>query len=230
MSTNTKRVTIKLNPVDHKKFKVQSAKEGLYLNDKVENLIEDYVFGAVKLESDKFKMKQKNVDLTKEIYENIIKRMEEDSCKKRLNYSKTKLAKGLIDKYILSKNSLNFKKMNRKMIAFYQDNYDRKDPMKIRTVSFNVNEKMSNEIDTKINNRRDPKRLNNFKKKMEILFYAYAENKIELDNIYFKKKHLSIRLDKELHKKFKDSLKRYGSKLTMQKVGECLIKKELERS
>lgn len=59
MSDDTKRVTIKLDPTDHKKLKMQSAKEGLFLNEKVENLIEDYVFDAVKLKSENFKMKQK---------------------------------------------------------------------------------------------------------------------------------------------------------------------------
>lgn len=227
-------VTIKLDPADHKKLKVHSAKEGLFLNDKVENLIEDYVFGAVKLESNNFKMKQKNIKLVNRVYDKLKERIEEDSQKKdrdkKRNRSLTNVAKGLIDKFILNQNRFYFKKTNQKMISFYQDNYARKDPVKNRTVSFNVKEKISIEIESRINNYRGQGRLNSFQKKMEILFYAYAEKRIELDDIYFEKKHLSIRLDKELHKKFQDRLIRNGSKLTMQKAGESLIKKELEGS
>jgi len=232
MSDDTKRVTIKLDPTDHKKLKMQSAKEGLFLNEKVENLIEDYVFDAVKLKSENFKMKQKKIRLVIEIYDKIKDRIEKDSCEKRRNLSKTKVAKALIDKYILNEGEsyFDFKVMERKMIAFYQDRNNQSDLDKNKVLSFNVNEKMSKKINSKINNNRASKKIDKFQRKMEVLFYAYAKKEINLEDSYFEKRHLSIRLDNDLYKKFKDSLMRYGSKLTIQKVGESLIKRELKES
>lgn len=116
------------------------------------------------------------------------------------------------------------------MIAFYQDRNNQSDFDKNKVLSFNVNEKMSKKINSKINNNRASKKIDEFQRKMEVLFYAYAKKEINLEDSYFEKRHLSIRLDNDLYKKFKDSLMRYGSKLTIQKVGESLIKRELKES
>jgi len=234
MSVNSKRITIKLDPEDHKKIKVQSAKEGVFLREKVKNLIEDYVFDEVKLKSDNFKMKQKNIKLVKKVYDKIKDRIEEDSQKKdrdkKRNRTLTNVAKGLIDKFIFNRNRFDFRNANKAIISFYQDIYNRKDPKKTKTISLNVNKKIASEIESKVNKRREPKELNSFQRRMEILLYAYAEKKVELEDSYFEKKNLSIRLDYDLYDKFTDSLYRNGSKLTIQKVGENLIKKSLNES
>lgn len=234
LSGNSKRVTIKLDLEDHKKIKVQSAKDGIFLKEKVENLIEDYVFDEVELKPDNFKMKQKNIKLVKKVYDKIKERIEEDSQKKdrdkKRNRTLTNVAKGLIEKFILNRSGFDFRNANKAIISFYQDTYNRKDPKKNKTVSLNVNKKIASEIESKVNKRRDPKELNSFQRRMEILLYAYAENKVELEDSYFEKKNLSIRLDYELYNKFTDSLCRHGSKLTIQKVGESLIKRSLNES
>lgn len=61
MNQKRKRITIKLDPKDHRNLKITSAKEGLFIKEKVENLIENYIYSDIRFEPDVFEKKQINI-------------------------------------------------------------------------------------------------------------------------------------------------------------------------
>jgi hypothetical protein len=148
----------------------------------------------------------------------------------------SKVARGLVNKYLLDNpNKIDLEYLYSKMKKFYEDkgyikidyNSNNRTPSITRnsSINFKMFEFYQDRLDNKIAGLLSKTTL---PKILEILLYGYTfEEKITLEEKYFKRVCLTAKIDEKLYNDFKEDRLVKGKLISIQQACEALIKQEL---
>jgi hypothetical protein len=238
MGEKLKKLSIRVNKEDHEKLKLVRDMENQTTISKIKTLIENYTYNQNRYKENKIQKQMINIKLPSIVPKELKKQLSQSNyCKNSKTISK--VGRGLIDKYLLDDPVIvDFKDLQKKIMKFYRKN-------RYRRIDFNAknnkNKKESIKRDASINFK-----LFNFKKDrldkkvsripinlslnriLEMLFYGYTfEEKITLEEKYFKRVCLTARINENLYQDFKEDRLVNGKLISIQQAGEALIKQEL---